>query len=106
MYNTVRPHNAATKRNDTMKPFTIENLKDLSPCSEGLEFALSQPDMATAWDKCRRPDWLFWILERVQPLTKEQAVRLAVEFAKQALPQFAACYPDDSRPANAIRAAE
>lgn len=38
--------------------------------------------MAQVWDNCERPDWLFWILEKHQPLEKMQSVRLAIAFAE------------------------
>ena len=88
------------------KTFTISSLRKLGPCQDGLDFAESQPSLAAAWDNCKRPDWMFWILEQVAPLAKEQSVRLAIAFAKQALPQYVACYPDDDCLAKSIAAAE
>ena len=45
-------------------------------CSEGLEFALTQPTMADVWDKCPRTDWMLWILEKLNRQPDARMLRL------------------------------
>ena len=59
-----------------------EFITKFSPCTDGSDAATKHATMAEAWDACTRPDWLFWTLRRVRPLTKEQAVTLALIFAR------------------------
>ena len=35
------------------------------PCSEAIQWLLDEeiPDMATAWERCHRSDWMLWALE-------------------------------------------
>jgi hypothetical protein len=78
-----------------------EFITKFSPCSEGAAKALESATMAEAWDNCKRPDWLFWTLRKIQPLTKEQAVTLALIFARSC-----SYLNMDSRVAAAIDAAQ
>lgn len=41
---------------------TIEQLKDLDPCEEALDFVGHFGSVAKAWDNCTRGDWMFWLL--------------------------------------------
>jgi len=43
----------------------IEFLKSLNACAESIEFASQFPDLQSAWNACRRPDWMFWLLEKI-----------------------------------------
>ena len=45
-------------------------------CEEGDEFALTQPTMADVWDKCPRPDWLLWIVEKLGQQPDDRTLRL------------------------------
>ena len=45
-------------------------------CSEGRAFALTQPTMADVWDKCPRPDWLLWILYKLNRQPNDRTLRL------------------------------
>ena len=45
-------------------------------CSEGLEFALTQPTMAEVWDNCPRSDWMLWILEKLNRQPDDRTLRL------------------------------
>lgn len=92
--------------NIAVKPFTLSNLEALNPCSEALAWARTQPDMVAAWYACQVPSYLFWALERVAPLTKEQVVQLALAFAESVLPIFEKANPLDGRPRAAIEAAK
>lgn len=40
--------------------------KATKACFIGRRFALKQPNMAAVWDNCPRPDWMFWMLDRVR----------------------------------------
>jgi len=37
----------------------------LSPCIEAAEWLASQPDPQTAWQTCRRSDWMLWLLKEL-----------------------------------------
>ena len=75
-----------------------------TPCRGGREYALSFGHMAEVWEECTRPDWLFWILKHYRPLTKTEAVSLAVTFAEGALRD--GTLATDTRPQEAIAAAK
>ena len=83
---------------------TTEFIQKYSPCNKGAEFARQFETMAEVWEACKRPDWLFWILEKHAPLEKRQSVNLAIHFAEAAI----ANWKDkaDQRPALAIQAAK
>lgn len=88
------------------RKFKHSDLKALNPCPEAWEWAKTQKSAKSAWENCERCDWLLWLLERIQPLTKPQAVAILVEFAKGCLGQFETRYPRNKRPRQAIEAAE
>ena len=82
----------------------IETVKSWRPCSDGLVWLNSQPDLDTAWRTCQRGDWLLWGLRQGDILDKTTAVRIAVAFADHVLPVFDRKYPEDTRPRVAIEA--
>jgi hypothetical protein len=82
---------------------TTEFIQKYTPCNEGAEFAQQFETMAEVWRSCKRPDWLFWILEKHAPLEKSQSVRLAIAFAEAAIGNWKD--EADQRPALAIQAA-
>jgi hypothetical protein len=82
---------------------TTEFIQKYSPCNEGAEFAQQFETMAEVWAACKRPNWLFWILEKHAPLEKPQSVRLAIHFAEAAIGNWKD--DADQRPALAIQAA-
>jgi hypothetical protein len=47
----------------------LEKLMALKPCNEALEWAKTQPDLKTAWEKCEKLDWMFWYLRKVALMT-------------------------------------
>jgi hypothetical protein len=68
-----------------MKKLTAKDFALLCPCSEGADFAASQPDLATAWEKCERGDWIWWLARKLG-VEKETSVKFAkwcVEDAKK-----------------------
>jgi hypothetical protein len=83
---------------------TTEFIQKYSPCCEGAKFAQQFETMAEVWRSCKRPDWLFWILEKHAPLEKSQSVRLAIAFAEAAIGNWKD--KADQRPALAIQAAK
>jgi hypothetical protein len=89
-----------------------EFVKIYKPCDEAVEWLRSLPEnytMKTAWEECERSDWLMWLLKRLPPEQKPDKtsfVRVAVAFAKRALPIYEKSRPNDKRPAEAIAAAE
>lgn len=44
------------------QPHWSERLDRLCPCWDGGRWLRRQPDPKTAWLKCKRSDWLLWIL--------------------------------------------
>ena len=39
-------------------------LVKIEACSEAVSWAKGQPDAQTAWDACRRGDWMLWVIGR------------------------------------------
>ena len=74
----------------------------LTPCSEAVEWLLTQPDAETAWSTCDCPKWMLWLAERAG-VEKPVSVRIACEIARTALHLVP---EDDARPRLAIEAAE
>ena len=92
----------------TKLKFGVKDLKALAPCSDALLWVGRHKRLSSAkmWESCDRSDWMLWLMARVKPLTKEQAVTLACRFAMEVLPIFEAKYPNDKRPRLAIEAAQ
>jgi hypothetical protein len=81
-------------------------LRTLEACTAAIEW-LKSTDHATlqsAWDACEKPDWMLWLLHRLGA-DKKIMVTLACDCAETSLHLYAKRYPDDDRPANAIRVA-
>ena len=81
-------------------------LRGLDACSDGIEWAATQPDAETAWRTCTRGDWMLWSL--AQGLTRETPehrtlIAACCECARLALPHVR---PGELRPLRAIEAAE
>ena len=83
----------------------LTQFKALSPCADGLAFVRRHRTLKNAWNKCDKPEWLFWYLEKCAPLDKTTAIKLAVAFAERSLPNFEKAFPEDKRPRLAIAAA-
>ena len=67
-----------------LKTFTHKDLHDLYPCSQGRNWADTQATMSDVWDNCPKGQWLWWLLRKISPPTKEQCVAWANDSAKQA----------------------
>ena len=55
-------------------------------CADGREFALTQRTMADVWGNCPRPDWLFWIAERLGPKPSDRTLRLFAIWCAKSTP--------------------
>lgn len=55
-------------------------LLNMEPCEEGAEWLVTQPNLATAWENCKRSDWMLWLSEQLDILTDQQdlAIQLVV----------------------------
>lgn len=60
-------------------PKWIQKLVAMRACTEAMKWAVKQPNLHTAWVKCKRPDWLWWLLENVKdalPSTSDERIRM------------------------------
>ena len=57
---------------------TIEELRSLNPCKDGLEWAKQQPSLAEAWDTCQRSDWMWWLLMNINKCPR----KLSIQYSK------------------------
>ena len=71
----------------------VSKLKALGACSEGVEWAESQVDDASAWAACERGDWMLWLLShktggpwgegrKALVLTACECARLSLRYTK------------------------
>ena len=56
----------------------------LSPCVEPSKWLKTQPDAQTAWENCKRGDWMMWLLSKVG-VDQRTSVTLACRFARMVL---------------------
>jgi len=93
-----------------MTHWTDTILSPLRPCQDAMDWARTQPDLATAWATCPRGDWLLWLWDRYcgGPMDdrRRPLVLAACECARSALPIFEAQYPTDKRPRASLELAE
>jgi hypothetical protein len=74
----------------------------LRACSEAIEYAKTQPDFPTAWDNCKRGDWLLWLAAKLPAqVTRQQLIFAACQCARLALP-----YTKDARVLTCIEVTE
>ena len=45
-------------------------------CDNGYVFAITCQTMTEVWDKCPRPDWLLWILDKLDRQADDRTLRL------------------------------
>jgi hypothetical protein len=88
----------------------IQQLKSVGACQEAVTWADQFSDMQAVWDNCERGDWLLWLLGRLsgEPESdkRKQVVFIAAQCAREVLPIFEKCYPDDKRVRECIEACE
>ena len=77
-------------------------LTKLQACPEAVAWAADYPSLAAGWKACQRSDWLLWYLHQIGA-DRRLLVTLACNCAAHVLPIWTKKYPDDDRPANAIR---
>ena len=44
---------------------TTFKIEKYGPCSEGLDYYLSQDSVIEAWENCQRGDWMLWIASKI-----------------------------------------
>lgn len=76
--------------------------EDLCPCKIAWRWAKRQPDAKTAWKKCRRGDWMLWLLDSLNA-SHDLIVLAACDCARLSLPYV---QEGDRRPLKAIETAE
>jgi len=85
---------------------TTANIAKMLPgplCLEAREWLLRQPDARTAWETCRRGDWMLYQLGHARGVDRRQLVLAACECARLALRYVLA---GEHRPRIAIETAE
>jgi hypothetical protein len=90
-----------------MKLSDYKRLFSERPCGDAIKWLETQPDMVTAWENCKRSDWMWWALRRMdgKTPTKEQSILFAQMCAKRAK-KFAAAAADAAADATADAAAD
>ena len=71
-----------------MKPW-IDKLRAMNACDDALIWCETQPSLAAAWQNCKEPSWMFWLLDktyRAEPWSaaRKPIVQIAVDCAMQA----------------------
>ena len=54
----------------------LEFCEKYGACSEGREWAQQYNTMAEAWDNCKNPDWMLWILDKLDGDKSDPRYRL------------------------------
>jgi hypothetical protein len=75
----------------------------LGACEEAVEWARTQPDFATAWNECKRGDWMIWLLTALDKSYTPRLRLIACDCARVALKHVPT---DEDRPRKAIECAE
>lgn len=60
-----------------------EFIEKYNPCGEAVEWLLTQPDIQAAWENCNRPDWMFFALSKIRPLTEQQNAAISVAMVRE-----------------------
>lgn len=51
-------------------------LNELEPCEDAIPYLKSQADLQTAWDNCKRGDWMIWLLDKTRLMTEMLDLRI------------------------------
>jgi hypothetical protein len=52
-------------------------LTELKACEDAIEWCKDYDDLQSAWDNCKRSDWMLWLLEKID-YKDDKALRLIV----------------------------
>jgi len=77
-----------------------DRLRALDACEDGIEWACGYSDPQSAWNQCKRPDWMLWLLGRCAEA--EDIVEIACRIAESVGHLVPA---EEDRPRQAIAAA-
>mgnify|MGYP001424608233 CR=1 FL=1 len=80
-----------------------ETLVARGACSDAVEWARTQPDFETAWNKCKRGDWMIWLLQAIDKTYTPRLRLIACDCARAVLHLTPA---GEDRPRLAIECAE
>jgi hypothetical protein len=93
--------------NATTKPHWSRKLIRLCACDSAVQWAMTQPSLATAWKQCERGDWMLWLAGRLsgppESASRKKLVLAACACARLSLPHVPA---GEERPRIAIETAE
>ncbi len=87
-----------------MKKSFHDYLTDLEACDGAVRWVGKQ-SRKTAWRKCKRGDWMLWLVLKENLLDDKQLRLFAADCAEHVLPIFEKEYPNDDHPRLAIQAA-
>ena len=79
----------------------VTKLKELSACSEAVEF-VGDKDFKTAWQKCVRSDWMLWLICKMEIGTRKERIHIICDCVATALKYVP---KGEDRPRLAIKAA-
>lgn len=51
-------------------------LNELRPCEDATPYLKSQSDLQTAWENCKRGDWMIWLLSEAELMTPMLNLRI------------------------------
>jgi len=87
-----------------MKKSFHDYLTELGACEDAVKWVGKQ-SRKTAWRKCKRGDWMLWLVLKENLLDDKHFRLFAADCAEHVLPLFEKEYPNDDRPRLAIQAA-
>ena len=73
-------------KNELLKLTPAEFCKATKACSDGADYAKTQPDMVAVWDNCPRIDWMVWILNAIDAPKYDKGLRLFAVWAARNTP--------------------
>jgi len=85
--------------------FFMEALHRLGACEDAITWSTGRGSLEEAWSECGRGDWMLWFATEAG-IDRRLVVYAACLCARESLPVWEACYPDDTRPLAAIETAE
>jgi hypothetical protein len=76
-------------------------LNELYACEEAIEWAKDYDSLQSAWDNCKRSDWMIWLMDKMNWGNDKDLRLMAVAFARQVQH-----FMKDDRSINALDVAE